>query len=159
MNSTAPSSSHLSWGIKDSFRSYLSRLADFSLNVEDGASVGAGNAVCFPLTAVSTGDAVWSGLGHAIFRAHGGMMRLSLKNPVVRESGKELLLTFDFGSVPGTDGSDYFEVARLEEISDKDSAGRTFRTFLLPGATGLFNDMYDQDTEMDPVTIALGTDC
>ena len=161
MISTAPSASYLSWGIKDSFRDYLSRLADFSLNVEEGAFVGAGNAVCFPLDANATDgadDIVWAGLGHAVFCAHGGMMRLSLKNPVVKQNSEEQVLAFELGSATDTDESDYFDVARLEESPDEDSERRTLRTFLLPGATSLFNDMYDPHTELDPVIIAPGND-
>lgn len=48
----------LGWGIKDSFRAYLSRQVDFSRNVDDG-----------------------------------GMMRLSLRNPVVIRSGPDLAMS------------------------------------------------------------------
>lgn len=75
----------LGWGIKDSFRGYLTRQADFSLNVDDGASVGPGNAVLFPLV--------------------------------------------------------------------EDPRQRTYQAYLLPAATGMFNDIYDSDTELDVVTV------
>jgi hypothetical protein len=81
------------------------------------------------------------------------MMRLSLKDPIVRKAGSELRLAFDFGA--GTTGAepDYFEVARLVEVATGELHQRTFQAFLLPDATGMFNDMYDPDAELDVVTI------
>lgn len=156
MTNTIAPTGDLSWGVKDSLRSYLSRQADFSLNVEDGASVGAGNVICFRLAGVPGEDAVWTGRGHAVLRAHGGMMRLSLKNPVVRRSGADLVLAFDFGSEQAGAAPDYFEVARLEEVPGEAPEQRTYRTFLLPDATGMFNDMYEADSELDVVTVTIG---
>ncbi|MEW1981129.1 HtaA domain-containing protein [Citricoccus sp. NPDC079358] len=153
MNHHIVRSGALGWGIKDSFRGYLSRQADFSLNVDDGASVGAGNAVQFPLVEDRSEDVVWATRGHAVFRAHGGMMRLSLRNPVVRLSGADLVMAFDVGSGPQGAEPDYFEVARLVEVPSEDPRQRAYRTFLLPDATGMFNDMYDADSELDAVTV------
>jgi hypothetical protein len=146
------------WGIKDTFRDYLTRQADFSLNVEDGAVVGAGNAIQFPLIEAATPleDTVWATRGLAVFRAHGGMMRLSLRNPVVTQGGSGLRLAFDFGSEPAGAAPDYFEVARLEEVPSDHPDRRTFRTFLLPEATGMFHDMYDADSELDAVIVEHG---
>lgn len=143
----------LGWGIKDSFRGYLSRQADFSLNVDDGASVGAGNAVQFPLVEDRSEGVVWATRGHAVFRAHGGMMRLSLRNPKVTRSGADLVMAFDVGSEPQGAEPDHFAVARLVEVPSGDPRQRTYRAYLLPSATGMFNDMYDSDVEMDPVTV------
>lgn len=144
----------LSWGIKDSFRDYLSRQADFSLNVYEGASVGAGNAVQFPLVKGSADDGVlFAARGHAVFRAHNGMMRLSLKDPIVTINGSNLTLALDFSADASGDAPDYFEVARLVEVAGENDHQRTFRAFLLPEATGMFNDMYEADSELDAVTV------
>lgn len=144
----------LAWGIKDSFRDYLSRQVDFSLTVDHGASVGAGNTVEFPLVgAPAIDNVVWATHGHAVFRAHSGMMRLSLKNPVVTKKDGELLLAFDFGSEPDGAAAEYFEVARLEELPSGNALRCTYRTFLLPDATGMFNDMYDAGSELDLITV------
>ena len=154
---------YLRWGIKESFRNYLGRQADFSLNVYGGASVGAGNAVHFPLTQsttettpaqTATQDGVlFAGQGQAMFLAHHGMMRLSLKNPIVRQDGSELTLAFDFGTGAEGTAPDYFEVARLVATAAGDDRRRTFQAFLLPEATGMFNDMYEADSELDAVII------
>lgn len=145
----------LSWGIKDSFRDYVSRQADFSLTVSDHASIGPGNVIQFPVKAGS-GNVEWMSEGWAVFVAHGGMMRLSLKNPVVRWSDLDLVLAFEFDS--GMDGSqpEHFEVARLVEVSTtEDTMRRTYRAFLLPDAVGMFNEMYDPGSELDVVTVAM----
>jgi Htaa len=146
----------LSWGIKASFRDYLSRQADFSLNLDGGADIGAGNTVRFPLAArPPVEDIVWSARGHAVYRAHGGMMRLSLRDPRVVQAGSDLVLAFDFGSGAEGSPSSHFGVARLVERPSADPTTRTYQAFLLPEATGLFNDMYDADSELDDVTVVL----
>lgn len=145
----------LGWGIKDSFRAYLSRQADFSLNLEDGVTVGVGNRVHFRLVGADPAEGVvWAARGHAIFRAHHGMMRLSLKDPLIRQRGGDLVLAFDFG--PEADGSspEHFDVARLVELPTTDAAERRYQAFLLPEATGMFNDMYDANSELDGVTVS-----
>lgn len=153
------SAQYLRWGIKESFRDYLGRQADFSLNVYGGASVGAGNAVHFPLTQGSTdessadGGVMWAAQGNALFLAHHGMMRLSLKDPIVRKDGSDLTLAFDFGTDVSGTKPEYFGVARLVEIPAGDDRRRTFQAFLLPDATGMFNDMYEADSELDTLTI------
>lgn len=139
----------LSWGIKGSFRDYLSRQADFSLTVADHASIGPGNVVRFPLRE-GNGTAEWTGAGLALFVAHGGMMRLSLKNPVIKWSGSNLVIAFEFGA--GINGTDHFDVARLEEVPSDDPT-RTYKSFLLPDAVGMFNEMYAPDSELDAVTV------
>lgn len=145
----------LGWGIKGSFRAYLSRQADFSLNLDDGATVGVGNRVHFRLVETDPADGVlWAARGHAIFRAHHGMMRLSLKNPIIRQRGSDVVLAFDFG--PEADGSSpaHFDVARLVELPTTDGTERQYQAFLLPEATGMFNDMYDANSELDGVTVS-----
>lgn len=151
----------LSWGIKDSFRDYLSRQADFSLNLDDDATVGAGNRIHFPVAAdrpaydVPDGGVVTSARGTAVFRAHQGMMRLSLKDPALLKRGPELVLAFDFSVKDDGSGPDFFEVARLIQLPSAVETQREYQTMLLPDAMGMFNDMYAADTELDVVQVGV----
>jgi hypothetical protein len=147
----------LGWGVKQSFRDYLSRQADFSLNLDDGATVGAGNTVQFPVVEDDpTEGVVCSARGRAVFRAHGGMMRLTLKDPRVVRTGSGLELAFDIGSVAEGSAARHVPVARLEERPGTDPATQTYRTFLLADATGLFNDIYPAESELDEVVVTWG---
>lgn len=151
----------LSWGIKDSFRDYLSRQADFSLDLDGSATVGAGNRVHFPviedrpMDEVPDGGVVTQARGTALFRAHHGMMKLSLKDPAILKRGSGLVLALDFSVEDGRAVPDYFEVARLVELPAAAPDQREYRTMLLSDATGMFNDMYEADSELDVVQVGV----
>lgn len=161
MTESAVPTTTLSWGIKDSFRDYLSRQADFSLDLNEGATVGAGNRVHFPVVEdrsaddVPDGGVVTQARGTALFRAHHGMMKLSLKDPAILKQGSGLVLAFDFSVEDGGSVPDYFEVARLVDPPATAQDQREYRTLLLPDATGMFNDMYDADSELDVVQVGV----
>lgn len=161
MTESALPTTTLSWGIKDSFRDYLSRQADFSLNLDDGATVGARNRVHFPVVEdrpvddVAEGGVVTQARGTALFRAHHGMMKLSLKDPAILKRGSGLVLALDFSAEDGGSVPDYFEVAHLVELPAAAQNQREYQTLLLPDATGMFNDMYDADSELDVVQVGV----
>jgi hypothetical protein len=85
---------YLEWGVKASLRAYVSRLADGSTTVADGASVSEDGAVRFPLGRRDESGTLRSA-GAVTFLGHGGELHIELRDPWVESSdaGQSLVIT------------------------------------------------------------------
>lgn len=144
----------LCWGVKTTFRSYISRLPDFTLHLNGGADVDAANHLHFPLDEAHQinldrppeNGLRYSSQGIAVFQAHGGILRLTLENPAIIQRTTGLVLI-----VRGA-GQDV-EIADLTKRSDTEAEVTQYAAHLTDQAVDLFHGMYQPGTELDPVTI------
>lgn len=166
--------SRLSWGVRESFRSYISgSIANGGWTTDDGAVYSDG-AFVFPGsggTVTLDGDTVTGGAlpmaGSVHFTGHDGTLDTRLAAPEIRLSGSDGTLVASVTS-NDTEGAphDYgrIEVATLavegESVSDGELAGDTTVTLTQEGADAL-GSFYDPGAEMDPLTFraALSDGC
>ncbi len=147
-------SGYLSWGVKASFRSYVTTGAGGSVKVSGGASETGGSYV-FPQTS-SAGST--TGYGGAVnFNGHGGVLDLTISAPAVRiESPSRAVLTAQVGG-----GRVDLASLNLSGVSVQTIDGATVyrgvpATLTASGATA-FSGFYSAGTVMDPVTFAIGS--
>lgn len=151
----------LSWGLRKSFRDYITGpIANGSIAVSGGAS-SSGNAYTFPQSGEEKGDGGADYRGSVNFRGHGGILDLTLSDPgVTIDSDRRGKLTAE------VDG-DRITVADLNlgASAKSESDGATVYSdvpaTLNPSGAKLFeyngNSFYPAGTTLDPVTFTVGS--
>lgn len=151
----------LSWGLRKSFRDYITGpIAHGSIAVSGGAS-SSGGAFTFPQSGSQKGDGGADYRGTVRFRGHGGLLDLSFADPAVSiESASS-------GSLSAQVGGRRLTVASLDlgAAAKSESGGASVysdvpATLTSQGAT-LFDyngsSFYPAGTTMDPVTFTVGS--
>jgi hypothetical protein len=158
----------LSWGVKESFRSYItSPIAKGGISVLAPATAD-GSRYVFPQSssalAGTTGSASYAGAVH--FTGHAGALELTLSNPTVRVTGPTSgVLVVDAkgkkisGEVLDLQAVDF---ATLTLPTPTTAGGATTwtdaqATLTAAGATA-FSDFYPVGAVIDPVTFTVGSD-
>ncbi len=159
----------LSWGVKESFRSYISgSIASGSWEVADGAGyetpsfswtnpVGEVDAV--------TGQGIVSFTGSIHFTGHDGALDMILANPSIALSGDgtaQLLLDTKSQRATGEIAIDETQayIGKIEGIGQTDPASGAIAFESAPavltsdGATA-FGDYYSSGDELDPLTLSV----
>lgn len=160
----------LSWGIKESFRSYISgTIANGSWETSDGASYATplfdfsgGTGTYDPAT--ESGTVNFSGSVH--FTGHDGILDLTIANPTIEFDGAgEAALLVDMRStnMEGEQAIDEKQVwlgkitgARLTAAGEKSAAFKDAPTTLTDSGAAAFAGFYKAGQELDPVTVQLG---
>jgi hypothetical protein len=146
------------WGVRDSFVQYVRGNPDGELFGEDGVETDGEGMFRFPLRRAERSDRVWRlGFGGEVrFRAHFGMLDVSLTRPSVE-------LGPDGGTLriarPG--GADLV-ILTLDPVDPVDLEGGWLvfppvRTQLTAEGVSVFGDVYPEGTEFDALRIALPT--
>ncbi|WP_200945439.1 HtaA domain-containing protein [Sanguibacter sp. Leaf3] len=158
----------LSWGVKESFRSYITGpIAKGGISVLAPATAD-GSRYVFPQSssalARTTGSASYAGAVH--FTGHAGALELTLSNPTVRVTGPTSgVLVVDAkgkkisGEVLDLQAVDF---ATLTLPTPTTAGGATTwtdaqATLTAAGATA-FSDFYPAGAAIDPVTFTVGSD-
>ena len=151
----------LSWGLRKSFRDYITGpIANGSIAVSGGASAS-GEAYTFPQSGGAKGDGGADYRGTVNFRGHGGLLDLSFSDPAVSIDSASR------GSLTAKVGGKRITVADLNlgASAKSESDGATVyadvpATLTSQGST-LFdyngNSFYPAGTSLDPVTFTVGS--
>jgi hypothetical protein len=156
----------LSWGVKSSFRSYITgSIASGWIAVSGGASAAGGNYV-FPQTTGSTwtteaGTGSGAYRGAVQFYGHGGVLNVTLSNPSVQIDSPThaTLYVSDNGSGPIGIGSVDLSKASVKVLDG--GVSYTNAPVSLTGAgVGVFSygssQFYSAGEQMDPVSFTIG---
>jgi hypothetical protein len=145
------------WGIKDSFRRYLSMLPDFQWSLSEGASLTEDSTFAFPVIEAATGDrsahgSVLSCRGNVLLSGHGGMMRFLLQAPRIETTEEGLALTFSAGS------AQRYTIAQLSPTTEglslvEDTVRVVYSAHLARAGVGAFNNVYPLGEALDPVVV------
>lgn len=138
----------LTWGVKASLLQYLTTMARGRVEVFDDATV-TDLGIVFP--AAETADHPLVFRGTVLLTGHGGLMRISLSDPVIhRESDGRWLL-----SACRADG-ERFPVADIDQFTQDDSGlVQAGVTTLTAEGVPIFGDQYAAGTVLDSPTITL----
>ncbi|WP_395640167.1 HtaA domain-containing protein [Pseudolysinimonas sp.] len=145
----------LSWGVKASFREYVTGpIASGSISVGNGAGVS-GGAYWFPQSSAEVSSDV-AYRGSVTFSGHGGLLNLRIADPVVRiTSTSSAVLSVATGS-----GRVDFASLALGTPTTDASGARTYAaspaTLTAAGAAS-FAGFYSAGTALDPVTFTIGS--
>lgn len=152
----------LTWGIKSSFRDYVTGpIAKGSIAVGDGAT-SSGPSFRFAQASSnakkSDGAGTTSYRGTVVFSGHGGTLNLKIANPQVRiESGSRGTLVATVNGARTT-----FATLSLDSGSKKvSSAGIAYsgvRATLTAAGAGEFSGFYGAGESLDPVSFVIGAD-
>lgn len=145
------------WGIKDSFRRYLSMLPDFQWSLSGGASLTEDSTFAFPVVEAAAGDGSAHGIvlscrGRVLLAGHRGMMRLLLQAPRIENIGEDLALTFSAGS------AQRYAIARLSPTTAtpslvEDTVHVVYSAHLARAGIEAFNNVYPLGEPLDPVLV------
>jgi hypothetical protein len=158
MTENHPLFTTLSWGVKQSFRSYV-EAAGGAIEVLDGADRTADGQFTFTaapgagLELDDDGKPVGRGafLGEVRFEAHGGMLSVSLADPIVEITAAEAVLTVaDSGA-----RTRRVEVARLDltAMTHGESGEIVIAATLSAEGSQWLGDHYPMRTPLDPVRL------
>lgn len=155
----------LTWGVKESFRSYISGgIARGSWELVDGASYTTPNFMFSGGTgsAKLDGTAAVNFAGGVNFTGHGGILDLRMANPTVRIDSAEkatLLLDMRSNDMSGNLAVDEKQVALINlNIAGALTVDANTVTITAAPATmsasgvAAFSDFYEEGVEFDPVT-------
>ncbi len=140
--------STLTWGVKSSLLHYLTGVARGRIEVFDGALM-TDRGVVFPAQEHAPHPLVFRGT--VLLTGHGGMMRISLGDPVIhRESDGRWLL-----SACGADG-ERIPVADIDQFTQDDTGlVQAGVTTLTRAGVVIFGDQYPAGTVLDSPEITL----
>lgn len=141
----------LAWGVKQSFRSYVEGSGGIIV-AEEGATRAADGTFLFEATAESDinleqGELRGTGRfrGRVSFRAHGGLLSVTLADPWVEPAGDDWVLSIAETATRRT------AIARLGTATD----GSLSATTTLDGMM-ILGDHYPPGTPLDPVWLSTG---
>lgn len=149
----------LTWGVKASFRGYV-EASGGSIAARDGADREPEGEIAFPVKDAGdlaldadgrlTGSAQFA--GEAFFEAHGGMLRVSLKEPAIEAGPDGAVLTIAETATRRT-AVIKLDVGKLEVGADG--------SVTIPATTTIdgmmiIGDHYPPGTVMDPVRLVVG---
>ncbi len=153
----------LSWGVKDSFRAYITTTAHGTVTTSGGAGA-VGGVYRFPQSAGGTYDTA-TGLGSANYRGavafsgHDGALELTLTNPVVRVTGASSAVLSVVAS-----GSGRIDIATLNLAAggrSVDSTGAVTYTnvpaVLTAAGASAFSGFYSAGEILDPLSFVIGS--
>ncbi|MFV0435557.1 MAG: HtaA domain-containing protein [Leucobacter sp.] len=158
----------LTWGVKESFRSYISgSIANGEWEAADGASYETPNFSWGDATGQidpATGEGTVSFVGTVHFTGHDGVLDLTLANPTVEFEGDgKAALLLDAKSTDAT-GEEAID-AKQEWVGDVTAAAMTpadgalamadMPTVLTNSGAKAFAGFYEAGVELDPVSIDL----
>lgn len=146
-----PFQPHLEWGLKSSFVSYISSLADGRIEASNGVWQ-AGNSLVFPASSATEvpDNEVWFN-GRVSFSGHGGMMKLDLIEPRVENHDETISLT-----IAMADGR--VAIAELTETVVSRAFGLVktrFSAVLTEAGSKLFNGQYPAGQQLEDIEIVL----
>lgn len=146
-----PFQPHLEWGLKTSFVSYISSLADGRIEAANGVWQ-AGNALAFPVSPAAgvPENEIWFN-GRVSFSGHGGMMKLDLFEPRIVNHDENISLTID-------EAGERVAIAELTETSVSNAFGLVktrFSAVLTEAGSKLFNGQYPAGQQMEEVEVVL----
>lgn len=161
------SGGHVDWGVKASFRNYVTGPGGGTATADGGASVNGDGTFRLPAaegTVSGDGAAIDASASGAIhLTAHGGVLDIDITDVRVTVTGATGALVADATSL-ATDGStevyDDVTIADLDLTGVTSSVDGSTRTWaavpaaLTAAAVGIF-DSYPAGTALDPVTIVL----
>lgn len=147
----------LDWGVKTSFRRYVSHMVDGVCEVGKGTAPVGGGEFRFP--AAASIPAPWNGgapmefSGILRFVAHGGILNLTIVDPRIErgEAGGPLLLSIADGA--GLDAHRLPFARLVPRAAGHPSAGLSFGAVLTSEGASLFMGNYAAGDELDPVTV------
>lgn len=151
----------LTWGIKRSFISYISRLPDGAVTAQEGAAIVDGSFFRFEPDGGSLDPLTASGVikfrGQVRLSGHYGMLSLFIADPWLEFAGGSAVLSIvDVDGWP--DRSMRIPLLALPLARPVSDGGGLVlsetRALLSPEGAGIFNDQYQAGTEMDPVSMA-----
>lgn len=159
--STSAGAGSLTWGLRRSFRDYITGpIARGSISVAGGAG-SSGGTFTFPQTGAATQDGGADYRGSVRFRGHGGILDVSLADPSVRleQSGR--------GSLSAQVDGRRITVATLNlagsarSTTDGTTAYTNVPATLTADGSSLFryngSSFYPAGTVMDPVSFTVGS--
>jgi len=139
----------LSWGVKKSFRDYV--LGAFGDMTVLEPAILQGEIVTFPASSSTSSDGVLRFHGAVRFRAHHGMLDVSIRDPWIETVSGEPQLSVAHGSVR-------VALARLSAVEPVEENGllvwRGVAARMAKDGGAVFNFPYPEDTELDPVSYA-----
>jgi hypothetical protein len=147
----------LDWGVKTSFRRYVSRMVDGVCEVGRGAAPAGGGAFRFPAAASS--PVLWDGgipiefSGILRFVAHGGILSLTIVDPRIErgEAGGPLVLSIADGAGSGAQRIPFAQL--VPRAADDPSTGLSFEAVLTAEGASLFMGNYTAGEDLDDVTV------
>lgn len=151
----------LSWGVKQSFRSYVEATGGV-IETADGAARAADGGFTFVaapgegLSLDAHGQLAGRGafLGEVRFESHGGMLKVRLIDPILEVGASGAILT-----VADSSARTYrLEAARLDlsAMTVEPSGDLVFPAALLMFGSQWLGDHYPAGTALDPVRLGLG---
>lgn len=169
---TTVADGHLDWGVKASFRSYVTGpVGSGTITVADDASVNGDGTFSFPDaagTADHEGDALDLAFGGAVqFVAHGGALDLTIGDVRVTRAGatgalvadvtSRSLATGDFDSYPDIVFATLSFAAIDADTVGDDTTYAGVPASLTAAGSIAFADFYPAGTALDPLTIVTNT--
>jgi len=140
----------LTWGLKKSFREYVSGISDRNIAL-DGVEEATEGSFTFPISdGTSTSeDTTFSAMGTLIVRAHRGMLLVRIQDPHVTLSGSAGSLS----AITRPTGERQ-QLCRLD-VKVREAGALILRAELADDGAPLFGDIYPPGTVMDDVTLRL----
>lgn len=151
----------LSWGLRTSFRDYITGpIAHGSISVSGGAS-SSGSAFTFPQSGAARTDGGAGYRGAVTFRGHGGILSVSLADPTVSiDSASRGTLTAQVSGQRMTIATLNLGASAKNTSGGATSYSNVPATLTAQGST-LFayngSSFYPAGTAMDPVTFTVGS--
>ncbi|MCF2706954.1 HtaA domain-containing protein [Arcanobacterium haemolyticum] len=154
----------MTWGVKESFRSYLTN-AGGTIQTIDGASTTESGLYAFPVVSGQSRGETTKFTGGVHFLAHGGMLDVTISNPTISGKGVERTLKADVSSRPmgGTEAKNYgtIDFAKVTfnqpKISGNNYSLDTSSVALTAQGAEAFAGFYKEGTALDNLTIAFTT--
>ena len=145
----------LTWGVKQSFRSYV-EMSGGTTTADEGAAATPDGAFAFeaaPASDLSVGaDGAVTGTGRfrgrVIFAAHGGMLKVTLTDPWVEQTPEGLVLTIAETATRRTAIAKLGAAQRIEDGALEFPAAITLDGMMIIG------DHYPPGTALDVVRLA-----
>ena len=144
----------LTWGVKQSFRSYV-EMSGGSTTAEDGAAAMPDGAFAFEaapggdLAVGADGAVTGTGRfrGRVIFQAHGGMLKVTLTDPWLEQTADGLVLTIAETATRRT------PIAKLGAAQRTEDGTLVFPAAITLDGMMIIGDHYPPGTVMDVVRV------
>lgn len=151
----------LQWPIKSSFRAYVERLSDGAVAARDGALV-LDDTTHFTIADVAQTQLLYSATfraeGEVRFGGHGGMLVVPFREPTVeRDEDGRHVLSIDYPWASTTPEPKLgIAVVQWSAWCQRDDGSLILESTsvaLTAEGAELFNDMYEQGSELDQLTV------
>lgn len=148
-------SARLSWGVKATFRQYVTAIPDGRETVSEGAFVE-GEAFSFPLHLATEGEYRFQ--GRVDLTGYNGLLAVQVQNPWLHISSESWWLTVVDPAYRG-DLDRRIRFCTLGELLRDPAGGETIvlPAHLDPAATRIFDDVYVPGTRLDDIMLVLPT--